>query len=320
MPSRLSFYDAHPRAADLREEVLAGLRRRPRAIPPKFFYDAEGSRLFDAITETPEYYPTRTEIGILKANCAAIAARVGAACLLVEPGSGSCEKVRLLLEGLRPVAYVPLDISRDHLELASGRVAAEFPWLEVHAACADFTQLLELPFTAPDAPRVAFFPGSSIGNFDPAGAVAFLADVAALVGQGGNLLIGVDLKKDAAVLDAAYNDAQGVTAAFNLNLLARINRDLGADFDLATFRHHAFYNAALGRVEMHLLSQRRQTVHLAGESFDFEAGEGIHTENSYKYSIEEFQALARRAAFEPAEVWTDPARLFSVHLLTVAER
>ena len=311
----IEFHDLHPTPADFAAEVLAGLRRRPRYIPPKFFYDARGSQLFDQITALPEYYLTRAEVEVLTANAQEIARRVGTGSLLVEPGGGSCAKVRILLEGLRPCAYVPMDISREHLRAAAEQVAAEFPWLEVHAACTDFTRAMELPAGAPEGPRVAFFPGSSIGNFDPAAAVGFLAAVAELVGPGGFLLIGVDLKKDRAVLDAAYDDAAGVTAAFNLNLLARINRELGADFDLGAWRHRAFYDEARGRVEMHLLSQREQTVHVAGEAFVFAAGETLHTENSYKYGVEEFQGLAARAGFRPEAVWKDARGLFSVHLL-----
>jgi dimethylhistidine N-methyltransferase len=313
----IEFHDLHPTPDDLAAEVLAGLRRHPRYIAPKFFYDARGSQLFDAITATPEYYLTRTEVEVLKANAAEIAARVGTGSLLVEPGGGSCAKVRILLEGLRPCAYVPMDISREHLRAAAEQVAAEFPWLEVHASCTDFTRAMALPATAPEpeGPRVAFFPGSSIGNFDPEGAVGFLSAVATLVGPGGFLLIGVDVKKDRAVLDAAYDDAAGVTAAFNLNLLERINRELGADFDLGAWRHRAFYDEARGRIEMHLVSARDQTVHVAGEAFVFAAGETIHTENSYKYGIDEFQRLAERAGFAPAAVWTDANRLFAVHLL-----
>jgi len=315
---KLTFHDLHPPSADLAAEVLAGLRRRPRAIAPKFFYDARGSALFDAITETPEYYLTRTEVAILRAHAAEIAARVGSGSLLVEPGGGSCSKVRILLECLRPCAYVPMDISREHLLAAAEQVAAEFPWLEVHATCTDFTRQLAMPEASlPEGTRVAFFPGSSIGNFDPDAAVGFLAAVAELVGPGGFLLIGVDLKKDKAVLDAAYNDAAGVTAAFNLNLLARINRELGADFDLDAWRHRAHYDPALRRIEMHLESTRDQTVRVAGEAFAFAAGEGIHTENSYKYGIAEFQALAARAGFRREAVWTDTGGLFSVHLLRV---
>lgn len=320
MPSGpIEFHDLHPAPADLAAEVLAGLRRRPRSIPPKFFYDSEGSRLFDAITATPEYYPTRVELEILRSHAAEIAERVGSGSLLVEPGGGSCAKVRILLEGLRPCAYVPMDISREHLRLAAEQVAAEFPWLEVHASCTDFTRLMELPAGAPDGPRVAFFPGSSIGNFHPPEAVDFLSAVAGLVGGGGFLLIGVDLKKDRALLDAAYNDAGGVTAAFNLNLLARVNRELAADFDLTAWRHWACYRESLGRIEMHLVSEHEQSVQVADESFRFAAGETIHTESSYKYSVGEFRGLAYSAGFRSLAVWTDPDRLFSVHLLRVAE-
>jgi dimethylhistidine N-methyltransferase len=212
-----------------------------------------------------------------------------------------------------------MDISREHLWLAAEQVAAEFPWLEVHAACTDFTRLLELPASVPAGPRVAFFPGSSIGNFDPPAAADFLAAVAELVGPGGFLLIGVDLKKDRALLDAAYNDAAGITAAFNRNLLTRINRELGADFHLAAWAHRAFYDAALGRIEMHLVSERLQTVRVAGESFDFVAGETIHTENSYKYAIDELGGLASQAGFRREAVGGDAGGLFSVHLLRLAE-
>lgn len=314
---KLTFHDLHPTAADLAAEVLAGLRRRPRAIPPKFFYDARGSALFDAITETPEYYLTRAEVAILRAHAAEIGARVGSGSLLVEPGGGSCAKVRILLEGLRPCVYVPMDLSREHLRLAAAQVAAEFPWLEVHATCADFTHRLAMPVALPEGPRVAFFPGSSIGNFDPDAAVGFMAAVSELLGEGGFLLIGVDLKKDPLVLEAAYNDAAGLTAAFNLNLLARINRELGADFDLDTWRHRAFYDESAGRIEMHLVSKRDQSVRVAGETFDFAAGESVHTENSCKHAIDGFQALAGRAGFRPEAVWTDDRQLFSVHLLKV---
>jgi len=313
----IEFHDLHPTPADFAAEVLAGLRRRPRYIPPKFFYDARGSQLFDQITALPEYYLTRAEVEVLTANAQEIARRVGTGSLLVEPGGGSCAKVRILLEGLRPCAYVPMDISREHLRAAAEQVAAEFPWLEVHASCTDFTRAMTLPDSAPEpeGPRVAFFPGSSIGNFDPEGAVGFLAAVAELVGPGGFLLIGADRKKDKAILDAAYDDAAGVTAAFNLNLLERMNRELDADFDLPAWRHRAFYDEAKGRIEMHLVSLRPQTVHVAGEAFAFETGETIHTENSYKYGIEEFQALAARAGFRPDAVWTDSRGLFAVHLL-----
>ena len=321
----LFFYDLHPTPASFRDEVLRGLASRPRSIPPKFFYDEEGSRLFQEICELPEYYLTRTEIGILRAHAGEMAEHIGLGRLLIEFGSGSSEKVRLLLGALRPAAYMPLDISREHLWSASRTLAAEYPDVAVHAVCTDYTQDMALPYDSPDNAagdqiglrKLAFFPGSSVGNFDPEGALAFMHRVSRLVQPDGGLLIGVDLKKDPRLLHAAYNDAQGVTAAFNLNLLARMNRELEADFDLASFRHRAFYDEGLGRIEMHLVSLRDQTVTVAGEQFHFEPGEGIHTENSYKYGLEEFQALAAQAGFRPVKVWTDPARLFSVHYLGV---
>jgi dimethylhistidine N-methyltransferase len=314
----IRFYDFEPSTGDFLGEVVAGLRRRPPAIPPKFFYDAEGSRLFDAICETSEYYPTRTEMRILCDNAQAIADRIGGECLLVEPGSGSSEKVRLLLDALQPHAYMPMDISRDHLLAAARRLAAEYPWLEVHAACVDFTAPLELPYQPDGVRTVAFFPGSSLGNFEPADAERFLRNLRRMVGGEGGLLIGVDLKKDHDLLEAAYNDAAGVTAAFNLNLLNRINRELEGDFVLDDFSHRAFYNGMRGRVEMHLISRCEQQVHLGRERFRFASGDSIHTENSYKYDIDQFQALAQRSGFTPEAVWMDPGRLFSVHFLSAA--
>jgi dimethylhistidine N-methyltransferase len=311
----ITFHDLHPGADDLAADVVAGFSLPQKSIPPKYFYDAEGSRLFDIITGLPEYYPTRTETAMLRKYADEIAQKAGTGHLLVEPGSGSCGKARILFEGLQPCAYVPMDISGDHLRVAAEEVAAEYPWLEVHAACTDFTRLMTLPPSSPEGRRLAFFPGSSIGNFDPDRAVDFLRMIADMVGPGGQLLIGVDLKKARQVLEAAYNDAQGVTAAFNLNLLTRINRELGADFDLAKWKHRAFYNQTEGRIEMHLVSRVDQQVHLAGHTFDFAEGETIHTENSYKYSVPEFRDLAARAGFTTDTVWTDDDNLFSLHLL-----
>lgn len=316
--ARIQFHDLHPTANDLRADVLAALSTTPRVIPPKYFYDQKGSQLFDEITSTEDYYPTRTETQILKNYARDIAAHVGTGSLLVEPGGGSCSKVRLLLEGLRPCAYVPMDISKDHLWVAAERTAAEFPWLEVHAACTDFTQTMVLPDNMPAGKRVAFFPGSSIGNFHPEEAVKFLTTIAAMVRSGGYLLIGVDVKKDPQILQLAYNDVAGVTAKFNLNLLARINRELSANFDLSAWQHQAFYNKELGRIEMHLRSMLQQVVCIDDHEFFFDADETIHTENSYKYDVEEFQALAGRAGFASEHVWTDENNLFSVHLFSVS--
>jgi dimethylhistidine N-methyltransferase len=314
-PARLSFTDLHPPPNDFYAEVIQGLNRRPRAIGPKFFYDEYGSRLFDALCRTPEYYPTRTEIAILERRIDNIAQHISPRCVLIEPGSGNSRKVRILLDTLRPRAYLPIDISKDYLRSTAQHVAQEYPWLSVHAVCADYSTSLALPDYPPGTQKLAFFPGSTIGNFEPEQAVAFLRNIARMVMPDGGLLIGVDLKKDPARLNAAYNDAQGITAAFNLNLLNRINKALHADFDLDMFRHHAFYNSDLGRIEMHLVSRQAQRVRVGNKHFDFAKGESIHTENSYKYSIAGFQALAQQAGFSPAAVWTDAEQLFSVHYL-----
>lgn len=309
----LFFHDEQPTFADFKEEVLQGLRRSPKHIPPKFFYDKRGSQLFDAICELPEYYPTRTEISILKDHAIEIARTLGKNRLLIELGSGSSHKVRLLLEALRPTIYMPLDISKEHLLASAKTLAADYPWMKVHALCVDYSQGFRLPSGLPDTKKIVFFPGSSIGNFEPSTALDFLRNLARLLQPEEGLLIGVDLKKDPAILNRAYNDSQNITAQFNLNLLRRINRELRADFALHRFHHRAFYNEAEGRIEMHLVSDSRQQVMVAGERFHFEPQESIHSENSYKYSIEEFQSLAQGAGFQAVKAWTDPRRLFSVH-------
>ena len=307
---------------EFREAALRGLSQPQKAIPAKFLYDARGSALFDEICELPEYYPTRTEFAILRERASAIAALAGPGAALVEFGGGSCRKARILLDAFEtPAAYVPVDISGEHLEQAAAEVAAEYPALEVVAVCADYMSPFRLPRAAQAArKRVGFFPGSTIGNLRPQEARAFLGHAARLLGRdGGELIVGVDLKKDPARLHAAYNDAAGVTASFSLNLLTRMNRELGADFDLAKFAHDAFYNAARGRIEIYLRSLADQTVRIAGRRIRFAAGERIHTEFSYKYGVDEFRALAGASGFQPLEVWTDPEALFSVHYLR-AER
>jgi dimethylhistidine N-methyltransferase len=297
-------------------EMLAGLARTPRRVSPKFFYDAAGSQLFDRICELPEYYPTRTELKILGECAGEIAAQIGPRAEIVEFGAGSLTKVRLLLDALEaPRRYLPIDISGEHLAAAAQRLREDYPELAVQPIAADYTMPLVLPAPGPGAGRrVGFFPGSTIGNFEPDEALAFL-QLAARMLRGGGLLIGVDLVKDPARLHAAYNDAQGVTADFNLNLLRRANAELEADFDLDGFAHSAFYNAPMRRIEMHLASRRAQTVALNGQRFDFDEGETIHTEYSHKFSVDGLRALAARAGFRPGAVWVDPERLFSVHWL-----
>ena len=297
-------------------ELHGGLSRRARSISPKYFYDVEGSALFDRICDLPEYYPTRTELRILTERAGEIAAQIGPNAEIIEFGAGSLTKVRLLLDALEtPRRYVPIDISGEHLEAAAVRLRADYPQLVVQPVAADYTMPLVLPAPAVGAGRrVGFFPGSTLGNFTPDEALAFLQLSARLL-RGGGLLLGVDLVKDPALLHAAYNDAQGVTAAFNLNLLRRANAELKTDFDLDGFAHASFYNAPLQRIEMHLQSRRAQTVTLDGESFDFTEGETIHTEYSHKFTVDGLRALAEKAGFTPATVWTDPDRLFSVHWL-----
>ena len=297
-------------------DFLAALAHAPRSIAPKYFYDHEGSVLFDKICELPEYYPTRTELGILRDRAREIAGHMGPHAELVEFGAGSLTKVRILLDAMQtPSRYVPIDISGEHLALAAQALKSDYPALHVMPVVADYTQAFSLPVPqAGSGRRVGFFPGSTIGNFTPPEAVEFFR-MAARVLKGGALVVGADLIKDPGVLHAAYSDAQGVTAAFNLNLLARANRELQADFDLAQWAHSAFYNAPLQRIEMHLMSRVRQTVRLMGQTFSFEEGETLHTENSYKFTIAGLRALAAQAGFTPGPVWTDAGQRFSLHWL-----
>jgi L-histidine Nalpha-methyltransferase len=295
--------------------VLNGLSEARRAIPCKFFYDERGSALFEAICRLPEYYLTRTEIAILEKNAIEIAEKMGRHCRLIEFGSGASTKVRILLRALNhPAAYAPVDISREHLRDAAASLAEDFPALPVVAVCADYTRPFAMPpLLGPGGKRVGFFPGSTIGNFEPDAAVAFLANYARILGPGGEMLIGVDLKKDPKILNAAYNDRAGVTAQFNLNLLERINRELDGDLVIGHFEHIAFYNEIEGRVEIYIGSLANQEAWIAGKPILFAQGELIHTEYSYKYSIPEFRALAARAGFRPVDTWTDREELFSVH-------
>ncbi len=296
-------------------ELLAGLRAEPRSIAPKYFYDSRGAALFDRITLQPEYYPTRVERDIFYRYRDDMAAAVGRGNVLIEPGSGSSEKVVLLLEQLRPSVYVPLEITESHLHSAARQLVEDYPWLRVDAICADYSDGIPLPADLPDKPRLLFYPGSTIGNFEPADARDFLAQLRIAAGDNGHLLIGVDLRKDPAILNAAYNDAAGVTADFNRNVLNHVNRVAGSDFDPDRFRHLAFFNEEKSRVEMHLESLSDQPVILAGESIFLHAGERIHTENSYKYSLDGFVELATDAGFESRQCWCDPLEWFSVHLL-----
>lgn len=317
--TRLEFHDFGPDLGDFRTALIRGLTAKTKSIPCRFLYDARGSALFDQICELPEYYPTRTELGILRANAAEIAERAGPAAQMIELGGVNSLKARILLDALdSPAAYIPIDISREHLRASAAAIHAEKPGLEVLAVCADYTQPLLLPEAPGGGMRLGFFPGSTIGNLQPDEAIVFLASWAERLGPGAAMVVGVDLRKDAAILEPAYDDAQGVTAAFSKNLLARANSELGADFELDAFAHRARYDAAHGRIEIHLESLRDQIVHVDGAGLSFRAGERIHTEDSYKYSLDGFRGIARAAGFRPAAVWTDPDQLFSVHWLETA--
>ena len=299
-------------------DVVEGLSQEQKRISPKYFYDAKGSALFDQICELKEYYPTRTELGLLKESAEEIVEIVDGQ-HLIEFGSGSSTKIRVLLEAASNLAsYVPVDISKDHLYASAESIAQDYPDLDVIPVCADFTQAFDLPEDVEDGEKAGFFPGSTIGNFSRQEATAFLSMTADMLGENGGLVIGVDLKKDPKILHAAYNDEDGVTAEFNLNLLDRINRELDGTFERDSFKHEARYNADKGRVEMHLISNKDQTVSVDGHTFHFKRDESIHTENSHKYDIEEFYELGREAGYSAERTWTDDNDLFSIHYLRVA--
>lgn len=312
-----AFHDLGHDSQDFRDAVLAGLAKPQKRIPSTFFYDDEGSRLFDRICRLEAYYPTRTETELLAQHAPDLAKRTPSGATLVEFGSGSSLKTRILLDGLPGLAaYLPIDISRGHLIAAAQGLATDYPRLAVVPVCADYSRDFALPSELPGQATLGFFPGSTIGNFSPLEATAFLRRCTGLLGPDGAMLVGVDLQKDPARLHAAYNDAAGVTAAFNLNLLARINRDLGADIDLQAFGHRALYNEARACIEMHLVSLKAQEIEIAGKIFRFSESETIHSEDSHKYTVAGFQALARAAGWHPAKAWCDPDDLFSLHYLT----
>lgn len=315
---QFNFVDLEPAPQSFKDAALDGFRKNPKALPCQYLYDEAGSALFDKICMLPEYYLTRVETGILQENAHAIADHIGAKAQIIELGSGSNRKVRVLLDNLvAPAGYVPVDVSREHLHRASKDLAARHPHIPVTAICADYNAaswLRDVDFPR-RAKRVAFFPGSSIGNYEPPAAKALLRHIRSIVGQGGGLLIGVDLKKRGDILNAAYNDSAGVTALFSLNLLDRINRELGGDFIKSRFRHLAYYNEDPGRMEIYIESRVDQVVHVAGREFGLRAAERIHTEYSYKYTVAEFHKLAQGAGFGVIETLTDSENLFSVHYL-----
>jgi dimethylhistidine N-methyltransferase len=312
---QISFYNHKPESVSLYEAVIDGFSRTNKCLPPKFFYDERGSHLFDEICNQPEYYLPDVERRLLINNRHHIASLVGKGRVVVEPGAGNLAKIRLLLDQLKPDAYVPMDISGDYLESSCRELAEDSPELEIHGVCVDFTHSMPLPKMLSDAQLLVFFPGSSLGNFHRDEARDFLTMVRDTLGRDGMLLIGVDTKKPATILNAAYNDAAGITAEFNLNLLHRIQNELDTDLDMNNFDHRAFYNKNKGRIEMHLVSQREHHIHVDGHAFHFKSGESVHTECSYKYSPEEFIALAAEAGMVPVHHWLAEGELFGMYLL-----
>ncbi|MFC2012924.1 L-histidine N(alpha)-methyltransferase [Chloroflexota bacterium] len=314
---RIELSDFNPGRGRFLAESISGLEKPQKELPCKYFYDERGASLYESICTLEEYYIPRTEAAIMETRVREMAGIIGPNALLIEYGSGSCAKTRLLLDNLsNPAAYVPVDISREQLLRAAQQIAADYPGLEVLPVCADYTGDFRLPVPGRPVDNIAaYFPGSTIGNFDPVSAGVFLKHIAAVCGRGGGLLIGVDLKKDADVLNRAYNDRRGVTAAFNLNVLERINRELGGDFRVDYFEHRAFYNSREGRVEMHLVSRKNQTVRLDGVTIPFADGESIWTESSYKFNLNEFERMAAAAGFRVEQVWTDERHWFSVQYL-----
>jgi dimethylhistidine N-methyltransferase len=313
------FEDQQPAAGDSRAELLDGLLQENKQVNPKYFYDHQGSELFEKITQVEEYYPTRTEVSILSHYAEEIAAYCGRDCVLIEPGSGSSEKVRLLLDTIKPAAYLPLDISAEFLYESALKLGREFPWLNIHAICADFADQWQTRTQLPSGRRVIFYPGSTIGNMEPVQATKFLANLRQWIGTDGGVLVGVDLQKPEHLLNAAYNDSQGVTAKFNLNILNSLNKIVDANFNHQDFSHHAFYNSDQQRIEMHLVSNNKQSVHVNGSTIIFDEGETLHTENSYKYSLESFTSLSNDAGFALEKSWVDEKQLFSVHYLSVLQ-
>lgn len=308
-------YDLYTPQQNMRLEVIEGLMREQKVLPAKYFYDHIGSQLFEQITQQPEYYPTRTELAILEQHRAEIARSIGDVHTLIEYGSGSSRKIQMLLETFTHLdTYMPIDISKDFLMESARQLSERYPALHIKAVCGDYSQSISLPIEESQK-RVIFFPGSTIGNFEPEEAMRFLRHSSRILETGDGFLIGVDLKKSVDVLERAYNDAAGVTAAFNLNMLTHLNQMLEGTFDVTRFEHHAFYNEEKGRIEMHLRSQLDQLVQVGDVTVPFKQGETIHTENSYKYSKEEFETLARQSGFHSVNCWIDDNERFSVHYL-----
>ena len=312
----MSIDSKNQKAEKMLSDVLKGLLSKPKTLPCKYFYDKKGSNLFQKICQLPEYYLTRTETALLETVSQEIAYLIGPECQLIELGSGSSNKMEILLNALiKPKSFTAVDISEEHLFFAIKSLSKKFPDLEINGICTDFLRPFSLPKLTDDSIKVGFFPGSTIGNFNPKDANIFLQGTRDIVGKNGGMIVGVDLKKNEQILHDAYNDSNGITAEFNMNLLVRLNSELGANFDLDQFCHKAFYNNQLGRIEMHLKSLSEQSIKLGSEVINFERGETIHTENSYKYSINEFSSLAHESGYETIKSWCDQDNLFGIFFL-----
>ncbi len=317
--NQIFFHELHPQSKTHPQEVLEGLKGNNKNLNPKFFYDTKGSELFETITDLDEYYPTRTERKIFETYSQDIASACGIDSVIIEPGSGSCEKIQLLIPDLKPKAYIPIDIAGDFLLDSVNKLSENFPELPIHALQADFNQLDQLPNKMPEGPKLVFYPGSTIGNMEPEQALQFLVKLSDWIGEDGGILLGVDLHKSSRQLNAAYNDKQGVTEAFNLNVLDHLNKIFEANFNTEYFSHKAFYNEKRYRIEMHLVSERAHCVEFEGEKIQFGEGESIHTENSYKYTTKQLNSLASDAGLTLKETWFDDNNLFSVNLLVRTE-
>lgn len=312
----LQFRDYRPSTEDFYSAIIDGLSKEPKQLSPKWFYDETGSRLFDEICHQPEYYIPDAEREIFETYAEEIIECLGEDCLIIEPGAGSSEKIRFFLNRMKPAMYLPMDISADYLQSSAERLSDEYRELDIYALCLDHTKPYELPKSIPTENRVFFYPGSSLGNLDKPDALKFLYDMRLKAGKQGGLLIGIDTKKHKSILDNAYNDAAGITASFNLNILKRIQHELDTNLEPDTFQHTAFYNESAGRIEMHLSSSVKQQISISDHDFVFNGGETIHTESSYKYSTQEFIQIASQTGWRSNKVWSDTKNLFSVHYFT----
>jgi L-histidine Nalpha-methyltransferase len=313
----LHYYDAYPESDNDLDDIVKGMSKGQKSISPKFFYDEKGLTIIDAVYELPEYYLTRTEKQIIIEAKEQICQFIGPDAVIIEPGSGSCDKIRLFLNQLRPKAYVPMDFSPEYLKKVGEALHGEYPWLDLHVVCTDYIHNFSLPDALPQGKRVVFFPGSSLGNLEPNEAVSFMDTLAKNIGKGGGLLIGIDLQKEKDVVELAYNDPKGVCKAFYLNVLDRLNAEFGANFQIDNFQYQVKYNEELGRVEKYLVSNQKQIIKIGPNTFELGANESIKAENSYKFTVDQFHTLAETVGFNPVRVWTDPLQLFSVHYLEV---